>query len=133
MGSPAWCYVDRQLIPRGDHRLRGAFDPHATSLKLVFNMNELPLAAHVLDTPGCVTMYRHSRFAPAMVPRELMQDWNAKEFDAEDLVPNVTARAAELGDARAVFEHIARHVMSPAFQEVWAPAFGTSRPPLIAL
>ena len=133
MGSPAWCYVDRQLIPRGDHRLRGAFDPHATSLKLVFNMNELPLAAHVLDTPGCVTMYRHSRFAPAMVPRALMQDWNAKEFDAEDLVPNVTARAAELGDARAVFEHIARHVMSPAFQEVWAPAFGTSRPPLIAL
>jgi N-6 DNA Methylase len=133
MGAPAWCYVDRQLIPRGDHRLRGTFDPHATNLKLVFNMNELPLAAHVLDTPGCVTMYRHSRFAPAMVPRGLLEDWNAKDFDAEDLVPNLTDRAAKLGDARTVFEHIARHVMSPAFQEVWAPAFGPSRPPLIAL
>jgi len=28
-GTRAFCYLDRRLIPRGDHRLVGAFDPHA--------------------------------------------------------------------------------------------------------
>lgn len=133
MGKKAWCYVDRRLIPRGDHRMRGGFDPHAHRLKLVFNVHELPLAAHVFDEPGCVTMYRHSRFAPALVPRALLTRPAATDFDADDLVPNLTPRALALGEPRAVFEHIAAHVMSREFQDVWAPAFGTARVPLIAL
>lgn len=133
MGPKAWCYVDRRLIPRGDHRLRGDFDPHAQPLKLVFNVHELPLAAHVLDEPGCVTMYRHSRFAPPFVPRALLTAPGATDFDADDLVPNLTPRALTLGGPREVFAHIARHVMSRPFQDGWAPAFGASRVPLIAL
>ncbi len=130
-GANAWCYVDRQLIPRGDHRLRGDFDPHASRLKLVFNVHELPLAAHVFDEPGCVTMYRHSRFAPELVPRALLTQPRSTDFDATDLVPNLTARGLALGTPREVFTHLARHVMSKPFQDVWAPAFGTSRSPLV--
>lgn len=132
-GPNAWCYVDRQLIPRGDHRLRGEFDPHASKLKLVFNLHELPLAAHVIDEPGCVTMYRHSRFAPERVPRALLTDPGATRFDAEDLVPNLSARGKRFGSTQAVFERIAQHTMSEAFQKVWAPAFGTTRTPTIPL
>ncbi len=132
-GPNGWCYVDRHLIPRGDHRLRGEFDPHASSLKLVFNVHELPLAAHVIDEPGCVTMYRHSRFAPALVPRALLTDPGATRFDAQDLVPNLSARGQAFGSTRAVFEHVAEHFMSEAFQESWAPAFGTTRTPIIPL
>jgi SAM-dependent methyltransferase len=131
MGADAWCYVDRRLIPRGDHRLRGDFDPHAAKVKLVFNVNELPLAAHVIDRPGCVTMYRHSRFAPDFVPRALLSEPSAREFDAKDLVPNLTERGLRLGSPREVFELIARHVMSEAFQKTWAPAFGTAQEPMI--
>lgn len=130
-GARAWCYVDRRLIPRGDHRFRGEFDPHASRLKLVFNVRELPLHAQVLNEPGCVTMYRHTRFAPALVPRALLDNPLATKFDATDLVPNLTARALRLGDARIVFEHIAAHINSRAFQDVWAPAYGTTELPLI--
>lgn len=128
-----WCYVDRHLIPRGDHRLRGEFDPHASSLKLVFNVHELPLAAHLIDEPGCVTMYRHSRFAPEWVPRALLDSPGATQFDADDLVPNLSARGREFGSTRAVFQHVAGHLMSRPFQEVWAPAFGTTRMAVIPL
>lgn len=132
-GANAWCYVDRELIPRGDHRLRGAFDPHASKLKLAFNVHELPLAAHVFDEPGCVTMYRHSRFAPEFVPRALIADPSAREFDAADLAPNLSERGKAFGSVREVFELVARHFMSSAFQEIWAPAFGTTRVPTIPL
>jgi hypothetical protein len=131
-GARAWCYVDRALIPRGDHRFRGDYDPHLSRLKLVFNAHELPLHAQVLDEAGCVTMYRHTRFAPEFVPRALLERPHARTFDADDLVPNLTKRGARLGTPREVFMHIAKHIESKAFQEVWAPAFGTAQPPLIA-
>ncbi|MFT3706654.1 MAG: N-6 DNA methylase [Archangium sp.] len=133
MRADAWCYVDRRLIPRGDHRLRGDFDPHASKLKLVFNKHELPLAAHVIDRAGCVTMYRHSRFAPEFVPRALLTNPDGQKFDAKDLVPNLTPLGATLGTVREVFELISARVMSREFQEEWAPAFGTSREPVIAI
>ncbi|MGV3624484.1 MAG: N-6 DNA methylase [Archangium sp.] len=132
-GDRAWCYVDRLLIPRGDHRFRGEFDPHASKLKLVFNVRELPLHSQVLDEAGCVTMYRHTRFAPEFVPRALIERPTEKKFDATDLVPNLTARARELGNVREVFEHIAAHINSREFQNVWAPAFGTTQVPLVTL
>lgn len=130
-GEDGWCYLSRDLIPRGDHRLRGEFDPHASDLKLVFNRLELPLAAHVIEGDGCVTMYRHSRFAPAMVPRALIENPFALRFDASDLVPNLTPRGRALGSVREVFEHIAKHMQSDEFQTSWAPTFGTTREPLI--
>jgi hypothetical protein len=130
-GANAWCYVDRRLIPRGDHRLRGDFDPHASKLKLAFNVHELPLAAHVFDEPGCVTMYRHSRFAPELVPRALLTDPSAREFDVHDLVPNLSERGRSFGSVREVFTQVAGHFMSRDFQEIWAPAFGTTRTPII--
>ncbi|PZR12644.1 MAG: SAM-dependent methyltransferase [Archangium gephyra] len=132
-GARAWCYVDRRLIPRGDHRFRGEFDPHASNLKLVFNVRELPLHAQVLDEAGCVTMYRHTRFAPEFVPRALVERHTATHFDADDLVPNLTRRGRELGGVRDVFEHIASHINSREFQNVWAPAFGTTELPLVGL
>lgn len=130
-GARAWCYVDRLLIPRGDHRFRGEFDPHVGDLKLVFNVRELPLHAQVLDEAGCVTMYRHTRFAPQFVPRALLERQTATNFDAKDLVPNLTKRGHELGDVREVFERISKHINSREFQNVWAPAFGTTELPLV--
>ena len=46
----AFVYVDRLLIPRGDHRLRGPFNPHLGKVKLIFNVREVPLSAAVLTT-----------------------------------------------------------------------------------
>lgn len=126
-GRRAWCYVDRRLIPRGDHRFQGEWDPHASDVKLVFNQRELPLHAQVLDEPGCVTAYRHSRFAPLFVPERVLREGVAiarRQRDLGPLVPNLT-RAVD--DPRAAFEAIARHINSESIQQIWAPAFGTSR------
>lgn len=127
MKPPGWCYVARELIPRGDHRLRGAFDPHLDPLKLVFNRLESPLAAHLIDSPGCVTMYRHSRFAPSRVPPALLADPDARPTRVPTLVPNLTPLGARFGSPREVFGRIAAHVQSEAFQAGWAPAFATTR------
>ncbi|HSP80155.1 MAG TPA: N-6 DNA methylase, partial [Myxococcaceae bacterium] len=64
----AFCYLDRRLIPRGDHRLRGPYDPHRGAVKLLFNVRELPLSAALLEEEGCVHDHRHARFAPLLVP-----------------------------------------------------------------
>lgn len=137
MGAPAWCYLDRRLIPRGDHRFRGAYDPHAEPVKLVFNVHELPLASRVVDEPGCVTAYRHSRFAPLLVPRALVLNPDARNPDGAELVPNLSPRglalAQELGSPRAVFERVATFIMSDEFQAHWAPHFGTTHAPVIPL
>jgi hypothetical protein len=50
---------------------------------------------------------------------------------APNLTPLGLAWANTLGSPRAVFEHVAAHVRSDAFQNVWAPAFGRSQSPLI--
>jgi hypothetical protein len=136
MEAPGSCYLERQLIPRGDHRLRGDYDPHAAELKLVFNQYELPLWAQVLEGPGCITAYRHSRFAPLEVPTALLQGpaprgLTANEPQAPNLTPLGLRWAQALGSPRAVFEHVATHLRSDAFQTIWAPAFGRTRPPLI--
>jgi hypothetical protein len=104
-------------------------------VKLVFNAHELPLAAHVLDEEGCVTMYRHTRFAPLEVPRSLLEN-PSDQSPSGPLAPNLSpaglALAARLGSARAVFEHVAAHVGSDDFQRHWAPAFGAAEAPLVA-
>jgi hypothetical protein len=130
-GRRAWCYVDRRLIPRGDHRFQGEWDPHACDVKLVFNQRELPLHAQVLDTPGCVTAYRHTRFAPLMVPERIMREGVSvarRTNDLGPLVPNLTRRAS---NPRATFEAIAQWLNSDEIQRVWAPVYGTTRDPPI--
>jgi len=107
-GRRAWCYLDRRLIPRGDHRFQGDEDPHACDVKLAFSVRELPLWASVFDEPGCVTMYRHTRFAPLY--------WRG----AVNL-------SRPVKDPRAAFEAIASFVMSEEVQNIWAPAFATRR------
>lgn len=127
VGRRAWCYVDRRLIPRGDHRFQGEWDPHACDVKLVFNHRELPLHAQVLDEPGCVTAYRHSRFAPLMVPERVLREGVGiarRERDLGPLVPNFSIPVA---DPRAAFDAIQRHIVSGPIQQIWAPVFGTSR------
>jgi hypothetical protein len=68
----AWCYLDRKLIPRGDHRLQGSYDPHRGAEKLIFNTRELPLSAAFLEEEACVHAYRHTRFAPLRVPKQIL-------------------------------------------------------------
>ncbi len=130
----AFCYLDRRLIPRGDHRLTGGFDPHLHPCKLIFNVRELPLSAALLDTPGCIPAHRHARFAPLEVPARVWALGPGVGRREEDLGPSVLnlslagrAWARRLGGARTVFERIVTFVNSPAVQEVWAPAFGRSR------
>jgi hypothetical protein len=106
-------------------------------VKLVFNWRELPLAARVLELPGCLTAYRHTRFAPLEVPARLLAAPRTLLLDPQGpLVPNLTPLgltwARHLGSPRAVFEHVAAQVMRPDFQATWAPAYGRTRPPLIA-
>jgi len=127
MGPPAFCYLERALIPRGDHRLRGEYDPHAEPVKLVFNVNELPLAARVLDAPGCVTAYRHARFAPLWVPERVLREGLTVTRLGQPLGPPVANLSLPVADPRAAFERIAAFVGSDEVQRVWAPAFGTRR------
>ena len=122
-----FCYLDRALIPRGDHRLRGDYDPHAEPVKLVFNINELPLAAKVLDAPGCVTAYRHSRFAPLFVPSTVLSEGLAVTRSGQPLGERVANVSLEVKNPRGLFDRVARFITSAEVQQVWAPAFGTRR------
>ena len=130
----AFCYLDRRLIPRGDHRLVGAFDPHAGDCKLVFNLRELPLVATVLESPGCIPAHRHTRFAPLLVPERVRSEGPAAGRTGRSLgppVPNLSPAgltwAERVGGPREAFRRIAAFINSPEVQEVWAPAFGCSR------
>ena len=130
----ASCYLDRRLIPRGDHRMVGEFNPHAGDCKLVFNVRELPLAATVLEAPGCIPAHRHTRFAPLLVPERVRSEGPRAGRSAPPLgppVPNLSPRgldwARRVGGPREAFRRIAAFVNSPEVQDVWAPAFGCSR------
>jgi len=133
-GTRAVCYLDRRLIPRGDHRLVGAFDPHEGDCKLVFNLRELPLSAALLEAEGCVPAHRHTRFAPLLVPERVREQGpRAGRSGAPlgPLVPNLSpaglAWAERVGGPREAFRRIADFVRSPEVQGVWAPAFGCTR------
>ncbi|HVE84080.1 MAG TPA: N-6 DNA methylase [Myxococcales bacterium] len=133
----AWCYLDRRLIPRGDHRLQGGYDPHRCPVKLVFNARELPLCATVVEEEGCVTAHRHTRFAPLHVPWTVREQGasaargTAEPVDLGPEVPNLSPRgllwAERLGGARALFQAVAGFINSEAVQCGWAPAYGASR------
>ncbi len=130
----AYCYLDRRLIPRGDHRFRGDWDPHAGPLKLIFNTRELPLSAALLEVEGCVHDHRHARFAPLWVPIRLRDEGlGAAKPGAQlgPLVPNLSARglawARTLGGPEEAFRALVRFINSPQVQEVWAPALGACR------
>jgi hypothetical protein len=132
--SKAYCYLDRRLIPRGDHRLRGSFDPHLHPVKLVFNLRELPLSAVLLESPGCVPAHRHARFAPLEVPEKVLAHGAAVGRREEELgpsVPNLSPAGREwagrVGGVRDAFQRLALFINSPAVQDIWAPTFGRSR------
>jgi SAM-dependent methyltransferase len=133
----AWCYLDRRLIPRGDHRLRGPYDPHLGAVKLLFNVRELPLSAALLEEEGCVHDHRHARFAPLLVPLRVRDEGLAVTRTARaprelgPLVPNLSPRglawAERLGGPIEVFRQLVRFLNGPEVQQVWAPVFGASR------
>jgi len=130
----AFCYLDRRLIPRGDHRFSGRFDPHQHPVKLVFNLRELPLSAALVDAAGCIPAHRHARFAPLEVPERVWEFGTVAgrgRGDLGPLVPNLSlsgrAWAERLGGPRCAFEQIVRFINSPEVQQVWAPAFGRLR------
>ncbi len=135
-GPSSFCYVDRALIPRGDHRLRGDWDPHQGRCKLIFNVRELPLWAELLEEAGCVTAYQHTRFAPLWVPQRIRDEGLSVATTQQSvqalgpLVPNLSPQGLQwaqlLGGPREVFAEVARFIRSAAVQEVWAPAFGAS-------
>ena len=133
----AFCYLDRRLIPRGDHRLRGPWDPHRGAVKLLFNVRELPLSAALLEEEGCVHDHRHARFAPLWVPQRLRDEGLGltrsarSEQELGPLVPNLSPRglawAETLGGPLAAFQHLVRFLNGPEVQRVWAPVYGASR------
>jgi hypothetical protein len=129
-----FCYLDRRLIPRGDHRLVGTFDPHTARNKLVFNLRELPLAAALLKRPGCIPAHRHARFAPSHVPARILSEGPRAGLRGEPLgppVPNLSpaglAWAKRIGGPMEAYRRIVEFVNGHLVQEVWAPAFGTSQ------
>ncbi|MET0404288.1 MAG: N-6 DNA methylase [Cystobacter sp.] len=133
----AFCYLDRRLIPRGDHRLRGPWDPHRSEVKLLFNVRELPLSAALLEEEGCVHDHRHARFAPLFVPQRLRDEGLGLTRVAPTLetlgplVPNLSPRGREwaerCGGPIAAFQAIVRFLNGPEVQGCWAPVHGASR------
>jgi tRNA1(Val) A37 N6-methylase TrmN6 len=130
---PAWCYLERALIPRGDHRLRGQYDPHQGKVKLAFNVRELPLHAALVEEEGCVTAYRHSRFAPLWVPQCALTGGasaaakNPRDKKALNFSPRGAQWVKRVGDPVEALRRIVDFVRSDEVQKVWAPAFGTTR------
>lgn len=133
----AFCYFDRRLIPRGDHRLRGEFDPHLGPSKLLFNARELPLCAALLEEEGCVHDHRHARFSPLYVPESVRDNPRTLRFTAPlgPLVPNLSERgmalAERLGGPLALFRALVAFLNGRPMQEVWAKAFGAYREPVV--
>jgi hypothetical protein len=133
----AYCYLDRRLIPRGDHRLRGPYDPHVGAVKLLFNVRELPLSAALLEEEGCVHDHRHARFAPLLVPQRVRDEGLSVTREVRSrqelgpLVPNLSPRglawAERLGGPLQAFRALVRFLNGPEVQERWAPVFGASR------
>lgn len=130
----AFCFLDRRLIPRGDHRLRGDYDPHACPAKLLYNTRELPMSALLIEETACIHDHRHSRFAPLLAPALLVERglrWarSGRELgpNAPNLSPAGLAFAERSGGALAVFRRIADFINSREVQEIWAPVFGTTR------
>lgn len=130
-GDWAYCYLDRRLIPRGDHRLQGSYDPHASDVKLVFNTRELPLSAALVETPGCVHAHRHARFAPLHVPGAILFKRMGGVAQVGEEVLNLSpwgrAIAQEVGEPRELFRRVVQFINSDQVQRVWAPAYGRSR------
>jgi hypothetical protein len=134
LSARAYCYLDRALIPRGDHRLRGTFDPHLERIKIVFNLRELPLAAALITEPGCVHDHRHARFAPLRVPERLWREGLGAARRPGSLGPPVLnlslrgqAWARRLGGPEALLRRLVAFINSPEVQEGWAPTFGALR------
>ena len=131
--AKAFCYLDRRLIPRGDHRLRGDYDPHLGAVKLLFNVRELPLSAALLEEEGCVHDHRHARFAPLFVPERLWREGLSLRLRAPlgapvpNLSPRGRATAERLGGPAQLVGAIVRFINSAPVQLTWAPAFGASR------
>ncbi|MFN0062703.1 MAG: N-6 DNA methylase [Myxococcaceae bacterium] len=132
----AYCYLDRAWIPRGDHRLRGAYDTHACPTKLLFNIRERPLSAALLTTPGCVHDYQHARFAPLWVPERVLRDGldvasrlslSELQSPQPNLSPGGRAWAQRLGGPEALFARLVTFINSREVQEIWAPVFGAAR------
>jgi hypothetical protein len=132
--ASVFCYLDRRLIPRGDHRLVGGFDPHTAPCKLVFNLRELPLAAALLERPGCVPAHRHARFAPSQVPARILAEGPRAGLRSEPLgppVPNLSpaglAWAERIGGPIEAYRRIVEFVNGHLVQQIWAPAFATTQ------
>ncbi|KFA93383.1 N-6 DNA methylase [Archangium violaceum] len=135
--SRAFCYLDRRLIPRGDHRLRGPWDPHRGAVKLLFNVRELPLSAALLEEEGCVHDHRHARFAPLLVPQRVRDEGlditrvTRSESALGPLVPNLSPRglawAERLGGPLAAYQRIVHFLNGSDVQHRWAPVYGASR------
>jgi hypothetical protein len=130
----AFCFLDRRFIPRGDHRLRGDYDPHACSTKLVYNTRELPMSALLIQESACLHDHRHSRFAPLVAPSLLIERGlrcarSGLQLgpDAPNLSPAGLALAVRSGGALAVFRRIADFINSREVQEIWSPVYGTTR------
>jgi len=127
-----WAYVDRALIPRGDHRFRGAWDPHREGPKLVFNVREVPLSSALVEGDACVHDHRHARFAPLRVPQAAVRGANARltESELEPLVLNLSPRwteaAALLREPADVFRYVCAVVNSRMVQQQFAPIAGAS-------
>jgi hypothetical protein len=134
LSARAFCYLDRRLIPRGDHRLRGDYDPHACPAKLVYNTRELPLSALFVEDSGCIHDHRHSRFAPLVAPKLLVEQGLGRAKSGSALgreIPNLSpagmALSERVGGALTVFKMLADFINSPEVQKIWAPIYGTTR------
>lgn len=129
----AWAYLDPKLIPRGDHRLHGAYDPHRLGPKLVFNVREVPLVAAVVEGPACVHDWRHARFAPLYVPGRVLAEGLAFASRGEELGAPALNLAPTWAEAAARFDapgdllfYVSAVVNSPLVQERFAPRVGAS-------
>lgn len=126
-------YFDRRLIPRGDHRLRGEYDPHRGHPKLVFNVREVPLAAAVVAREGCVHDWRHARFAPLFVPVGLLARGRGGPTGPRvaNLAPHWQRATDYLGGEERVFDFLCGVVNSALVQRVFAPWLGAAEEPPI--
>ena len=129
----AWAYVDPQLIPRGDHRLHGSYDPHRLGPKLVYNARELPLVSAVVAGPACVHDWRHSRFAPLWAPERVVAEGLSAGArpgtlgkPVLNLAPAWAEATARLSEPADLLFYLCAVINSELVQDRFAPLLGAS-------
>ena len=94
----AFCYLDRRLIPRGDHRMVGTSTPTTATASWCSTCASCRSRRASSGRRGASPLHRHTRFAPLLVPERIRSEGptgGTLGSPAGPPVPNLSARGLD--------------------------------------